>query len=84
MEFHVWEYKILKIFSSKINILKVNYWILRIDVHNVEVSKSAKIDFQSQLYTSKIIGIFLNFFSLNDNDLEAQILVTGIFDNINF
>ena len=43
---------------------------------NGEVSK---FDFQSQFSTSKIIGIFLNFFSLKNTNLGAHFLKTSIF-----
>ena len=43
-----------------------------------------KFDFQSQFSMSKIIRIFLNFFSLKNTNLEAPFFVIGIFDKINF
>ena len=52
-----------------------------------EVSKSAKsqpLDFQSQFSMSKIIRIFLIFFSLMNINLGAHFLLLTFFDNINF
>ena len=52
---------------------------------NGEVSNSAKIlDIQSQFSTSKIILIFLIFFSLKNMNLGAHFLLLTFFDNINF
>jgi hypothetical protein len=51
---------------------------------NGKVSKSAKFDFQSQFSMSKIIRIFLNFFSLKNTNLGAHYLFLKFFDSINF
>ena len=45
--------------------------------------KVPKFDFQSQFSMSKIIQIFLNFFSLKNTNLEAQFLLLAFFDKIN-
>ena len=50
-----------KDFCLRINILKGNYWILRIGLMG-RCQKVPKFDFQSQFSMSKIIRIFLNFF----------------------
>ena len=41
-------------------------------------------DFQSQFFMSKIIQIFLNFFSLKNIDLGACFLLLEFFENFNF
>ena len=46
--------------------------------------KVQKMDFQSQFSMSKIIRIFLNFFSLKNTNLEAHFLLLAFFDKINF
>ena len=46
--------------------------------------KVRKMDFQSQFSMSKIIGIFLIFFSLKNTNLEAHFLLLAFFDKINF
>ena len=43
-----------------------------------------KPDFQSQFSVSKIIGIFLNFFSLKNTNLEEHFLLLAFFDKIYF
>ena len=43
--------------------------------------KVPKFDFQSQFYMSKIISIFLNFFSLKNINLGAHFLLLTLFDN---
>ena len=43
-----------------------------------------KSDIQSQFSMSKIIRIFLNFFSLKNTNLEAHFLLLAFFDKINF
>ena len=45
--------------------------------------KVPKFDFQSQFFILKIIGIFLNFFSLKNINLGAHFLLFTFFDNIN-
>ena len=72
-----------KDFCLKINIPKRNYWILRIGVMG-RCQKVPKFDIQSQFSMSKIIGIFLNFFSLKNTNLGAHFLFLTFFDNINF
>ena len=67
----------------KINIPKGNYWILRIGVMG-RCQKVPKFDVQSQFSMSKIIGIFLIFFSLRIFNLGAHILLSTFLDNINF
>ena len=42
------------------------------------------MDFQSHFSKSKIIRIFLNFFSLKNTNLEAYFLLLAFFDKINF
>jgi hypothetical protein len=69
-----------KDFCLKINIPKGNYWILRIG----RCQKVPKSDFQSQFSMSKIIGIFLNFFSLKNINLGTHFLLIAFLDNINF
>ena len=46
--------------------------------------KVRKMDFQSQFSMSKIMQIFLNFFSLKNTNLEAHFLLLAFFDKINF
>ena len=46
--------------------------------------KVQKLDFQSEFSMSKIIRIFLNFFSLKNNRLGAHFLLKMIFDNFKF
>ena len=46
--------------------------------------KVRKMDFQSQFSTSKIIRIFLNFFSLKNTNLGAHFLLLTFFDKISF
>ena len=46
---------------TKRKLMNFEFWI------NGELSKSAKIDFQSQFAMSKIIQIFLNFFFIDIN-----------------
>ena len=46
--------------------------------------KVRKMDFQSQFSMSKIIRIFLNFFSLKNTNLETHFLLLAFFDEINF
>ena len=84
MEFQVQGYKIRKIFGLKINIPKGNYWILRIGVMG-RCQKVPKFDFQSQFSMSKIIGIFLIFFSLkNIIFCYWHFLTTSIFNSLYF
>ena len=52
--------RIRKIFCLRINILKGNYWILRIGLMG-RCQKVPKLDFQSQFSMSKIIAIFIVF-----------------------
>ena len=44
----------------------------------------SKFEFQSQFCMSKIIRIFLIFFSLTNTNLEAHFLLLAFFDKINF
>ena len=53
------------------------------DVH-MGRQKVPKSDFQSQFSTSKIIQIFLNFFSLKNISLEEGFLLLSFFENFNF
>ena len=46
--------------------------------------KVPKFDFQSQFSISKIIRIFLIFFSLKNTDLEAHLLLLTFSDKIFF
>ena len=46
--------------------------------------KVRKLDFQSEFSMSKIIRIYLNFFSLKNTNLGAHFLLLTLFDNINF
>jgi hypothetical protein len=46
---------------------------------NGEVSKVPKFDFQSQFSMSKIIGIFLNFFFIEEYELRSTFVVIDIF-----
>ena len=46
--------------------------------------KVRKLDFQSEFSMSKIIRIFLKFFSLKNTNLEAHFLLLAFFDKINF
>ena len=46
---------------------------------NGEVSKRAKFDFQSQFSMSKIIGIFLNFFFIEEYELRGTFVVIDVF-----
>ena len=41
-------------------------------------------DFQSQFSTSKIIQIFLTFFSLKNINIGARVLILTFFDNFDF
>ena len=50
-------------------LLNLKNWV------NGEVSKVPKFDFQSQFSMSKIIRIFLNFFSLNNINLGAHFFI---------
>ena len=76
-----------KDFCLKVNIPKGNYWILRINVMG-RYQKVPKFDFQSQFSTSKIIRIFLNFFSLKNINLVAHFywhsLITSILKSCYF
>ena len=45
--------------------------------------KVPKFDFQSQFCMSKIIWIFMFFFSLKNTNLEAHFLLLKFFDNVN-
>ena len=68
----------LKDLCLRISILKGNNWILRIGFL-VRCQKVPKSDFQSQFFMSKIIRIFLNFFSLkNINFFCRHFLKTSI------
>ena len=46
---------------------------------NGEVSKRAKFDFQGQFSMSKIIGIFLNFFFIEEYELRGTFVVIDVF-----
>jgi hypothetical protein len=46
--------------------------------------KVRKFDFQGQFFMSKIIQIFLIFFSLKNTNLGAHFLLVAFFDNVNF
>ena len=46
--------------------------------------KVPKFDFQSQFSMSKIIQVFLNFFSLKNTNLESQVFLLTFFDKITF
>ena len=70
-------------FCLRINIPKGNYSIWRNGVMGRRL-KVTKIDSQSQFSISKIIGIFLNFFSLKNINLGTHYLLLTFFDNINF
>ena len=48
------------------------------------VSKGYKFDFQSQISISKIIRIFLIFFSFNNANVGAHFLLLTLLDNIDF
>ena len=52
-----------KVFLTKDRHIQGNFWILRIGVMG-RYQKVPSFDFQSQFPESKIIGIFLNFFSI--------------------
>ena len=72
-----------KDFCIKIYTHKGNYCILKIGLMG-SCQKVPNFDFQSQFSMSKIIGIFLNFFSLKNINLGAHFLLLTFFDNINF
>ena len=72
-----------KYFCLKIDIPKLNNWILRIGLMG-KCQKVTNFDFQNQFTMSKIIGIFLIFFSLENINLGAHFLLSTFFDNINF
>ena len=63
------------IFDFESTFINFENWV------NGEVSK---FDFQSQFSRSKIIRIFLIFFSLKNMNLGAHFLLLTFFDNINF
>ena len=44
-----------------------------------EVSKRAKFDIQSQFCMSKIIGIFINFFFIEEYELRGTFVVIDVF-----
>ncbi len=50
-------------------LLNFEFWI------NGKLSKSAKFDFQSQFSMSKILRVFLNFFSLKNTNLGAFFVI---------
>ena len=68
----------LKDFYIRINILKGNYWILRIGLMG-RCQKVSKFDFQSQFSVSKIIRIFLNFFFIEEYQFRSTFFVIDIF-----
>ena len=70
-----WGVHIWKFFWLKINIPKGNYWILRIGV----MGRCLEVQ---EFTMSKIIGIFLNFFSLKNFNLAAHFLLLTFFDNM--
>ena len=72
-----------KDFCLKINIPKGNYRILRNGVMG-RCQKVTRFDIHSQFSMSKIIGIFLIFFSLKNINLGAHFLLLIFFDKINF
>ena len=63
----------IKINCSQMKLLNFENW------SNEMVSKSAKIDFQSQFSMSKIIGIFLIFFFIEEYQLKSTFVVIDIF-----
>ena len=65
VEFSREGYKIRKVFGSKSTVFKWNYQFLKIGVMG-SCQKVPKFDFQSQFSMSKIIGIFLIFFSFKN------------------
>ena len=78
-----WKYVCLKI-----NIPKGSYWILRIGVME-KCQKVPEFDFQSQFSMSKIIGFFLNFFTLKNTNIGAHFcywhfLITSISKSLHF
>ena len=79
----LWSFKSGATKLEKSTVVKWNYWILEISVMG-RCQKVPKFDFQSQFFMSKIIGIFLIFFSLKNINLGAHFLLLTFFDNINF
>ena len=62
---------------------KKNHYLTFTDVH-MSRQKVPKSDFQSQFSMSKIIRIFLIFFSLKNISLEEGFLLLSFFENFNF
>ena len=91
MQFKIDEYRVVNIHfllrnlagSKKSTVDKWNYQILCL--HPVTVGQKVPIlDFQSEFSMSKIIQIFLGFFSLNNMNSGAHFLFVTFFDDINF
>ena len=70
-------------FSKKICKIKMIFCLTFTDVHRGR-QKVPKSDFQSQFSMSKIIQIFLIFFSLKNISLEEGFLLLSFFENFNF
>ena len=70
-------------FSKKISKIKIFFYLTFTDVH-MGRQKVPKSDFQSQFSMSKIIRIFLIFFSLKNISLEEGFLLLSFFENFNF
>ena len=79
----VFQKKLEGFLPKRINIIKGNYRILRIGLKG-RCQKVPKFDFQNQISMSKMIRIFLIFFSLKNIHSGAPFFVMDIFDNIIF
>ena len=82
VEFHHPALSIGKGFGQESTVVKWNYQIL--SLHLVTVCLKVPIlDFQSEFSMTKIVRIFLNFFSLKNISLEEGFLLS-FFENFNF
>ena len=81
-----WGYKIRNIFPknqhTQRKLLYFENWVNGGGVKKCKITKP--LDFQSQFSISKIVRIFLNFFSLKNINLGAHLLLFTFFDNIIF
>ena len=78
----IWQYRFSSFQAGYTKLKRCFYKFLRIGLMG-RWQKVTKFDFLSQFSMSKIIQIFLIFFSLKNINLKANFLFPTFFDNIN-
>ena len=83
VELHDLTLSIGKFFGQESTVVKWNYQILSLRLVTV-CQKVPILDFQLEFSTSKIIRIFLIFYSLKNINLGAHFLISSIFKSLYF